>query len=115
MTDTLNTVTRLINLPPGQLVAGGVLAGTSLAVGVFRFIWACRFGMATKTPRAFISHTTQNRAFVEKFAAALRTNGIDAWYAGWEIKLGGSFRARLDQGLADCETAFCDGRYPNTL
>ncbi len=27
MLDALNTITKLINSPPGQLVAGGVLAG----------------------------------------------------------------------------------------
>jgi|SRR5579871_64575 len=59
--------------------------------------------MASKNPRAFISHGTQDRAFVERFAVDLRANGVDAWYAAWEINAGDSIRAKIDQGLAECE------------
>jgi hypothetical protein len=45
-------------------------------------------------PKAFVSHSTQDRSFVERFAADLRTRGIDAWYSAWEIKPGDSIRRR---------------------
>jgi hypothetical protein len=54
-------------------------------------------------PRAFVSHSTQDHPFVEKFAADLRANGVDAWFSKWEIKPGDSIRAKIDEGLAGCE------------
>jgi hypothetical protein len=59
--------------------------------------------MPSSTPRAFISHSSRDRAFVESFAASLRANGVDAWYSAWEIKPGDSIRAKIDEGLAGCE------------
>jgi TIR domain len=55
------------------------------------------------TPRAFVSHSSQDHVFVEGFAADLRANGVDAWYSGWEIKPGDSIRKKIDDGLGDCE------------
>jgi hypothetical protein len=40
-------------------------------------------------PRAFVSHSTKDRAFVEALATNLRANGVEAWYSEWEIKPGG--------------------------
>ena len=57
----------------------------------------------TETPKAFVSHATQDHPFVEKFAADLRTNGVDAWFSKWEIKPGDSIRAKIDGGLEGCE------------
>src|ERR1017187_4595582 len=54
-------------------------------------------------PKAFVSHSTQDRSFVESFAADLRQHGVDAWYSGWEIKPGDSIRAKIEEGLEDCE------------
>ena len=54
-------------------------------------------------PKAFVSHATQDHPFVEKFAADLRTNGVDAWFSKWEIRPGDSIRAKIDEGLEDCE------------
>jgi hypothetical protein len=54
-------------------------------------------------PKAFVSHSTQDRGFVEKFATDLRTKGIDVWFSGWEIKPGDSIRQKIDEGLGDCE------------
>jgi hypothetical protein len=58
--------------------------------------------MELRKPRAFISHSPADCSFVEKFASDLRSNGVDAWYAGWEIKPGDSIRAKIDKALADC-------------
>jgi hypothetical protein len=54
-------------------------------------------------PKAFISHATLDHPFVEKFAADLRANGVDAWFSKWEIKPGDSIPAKIDEGLEDCE------------
>jgi hypothetical protein len=54
-------------------------------------------------PRAFVSHSTQDHLFVEKFAADLRTNGVNAWFSKWEIKAGDSIRAKIEEGLVGCE------------
>ena len=56
-----------------------------------------------KSRKAFISHATADREFVEKFAADLRANGVDAWYSGWEMKAGDSIRAKIDEGLQNSE------------
>jgi hypothetical protein len=58
---------------------------------------------AAGTPKVFVSHSTQDHAFAEKFAADLRSNGVDAWYSGWEIKPGDSIRQKIDEGLEGCE------------
>lgn len=54
-------------------------------------------------PKAFISHASADRAFVERFAADLRANGVDAWYSGWEMKAGDSIRAKIDEGLRNSD------------
>jgi len=56
-----------------------------------------------KAPKAFVSHSTQDHPFVEKFAADLRAKGVDAWFSKWEIKPGDSIRAKIDEGLEGCE------------
>ena len=54
-------------------------------------------------PKAFVSHATADHPFVERFAADLRENGVDAWFSKWEIKPGDSIPAKIDEGLEDCE------------
>jgi hypothetical protein len=56
-----------------------------------------------RPPKAFISHATLDHPFVEKFAADLRANGVDAWFSKWEIKPGDSIRAKIEEGLEGCE------------
>jgi hypothetical protein len=58
---------------------------------------------ASHCPKVFVSHSTQDHGFVEKFAADLRANGVDAWFSGWEIKPGDSIRQKIDEGLGGCE------------
>jgi hypothetical protein len=54
-------------------------------------------------PKAFVSHATTDHPFVEKFAADLRANNVDAWFSKWEIKPGDSIRAKIEEGLEGCE------------
>jgi hypothetical protein len=54
-------------------------------------------------PKVFVSHATLDHPFVEKFAADLRTKGVDAWFSKWEIKPGDSIRQKIEEGLEGCE------------
>ena len=56
-----------------------------------------------RAPKVFVSHATQDRQFVDKFTSDLRRYGVDAWYSPWEIKLGDSIPAKIDEGLEGCE------------
>ncbi|MFF3039189.1 toll/interleukin-1 receptor domain-containing protein [Arthrobacter citreus] len=49
----------------------------------------------TSTPKAFISHATEDKAFVVPFATMLREKGVDAWVDQWEIKAGESLVDRI--------------------
>lgn len=47
-------------------------------------------------PRAFVSHASEDKdRFVLAFAAALRTNGVDAWLDRWEMHAGDSLVDRI--------------------
>jgi TIR domain len=58
---------------------------------------------AATPPKAFVSHSGQDRHFVERFAADLWGFGVMAWYSRWEIKAGDSIPAKIDEGIEDCE------------
>lgn len=58
---------------------------------------------APRHPKAFVSHSGQDRAFVERFAADLWAVGVIAWYSRWEIKAGDSIPAKIDAGIEECE------------
>jgi len=54
-------------------------------------------------PSAFVSHSRQDREFVEKFAKDLWAVGIKAWYSPWEIKPGDPIRKKIEEGLEACD------------
>lgn len=54
------------------------------------------------TPRAFLSYGWEDRALAQKIAEGLQSNGIDTWWAEWEIAAGDSIRRKIDAGLGDC-------------
>jgi hypothetical protein len=56
-----------------------------------------------QTPRAFISHSSEDRSSVKRLAERLRSSQVDAWYAEWEIGPGDSIVQKIDQGLSECE------------
>lgn len=50
----------------------------------------------TVAPRAFLSHSSQDKAaFVEPLAVALRAQGVDAWLDRWELLPGDSLIQRI--------------------
>lgn len=56
----------------------------------------------TETPRAFLSYAWDDRELAKKIAESLQTNGIETWWAEWEIGSGDSIRRKIDAGLGDC-------------
>jgi tetratricopeptide (TPR) repeat protein len=54
------------------------------------------------TPRAFLSHASEDKPFVQRLALMLHDNGIDTFFDAWEIGPGDSIRRKIDEGLADC-------------
>jgi hypothetical protein len=55
------------------------------------------------SPKAFISHSTKDRPFVEKLVADLNAEGIKTWYSGWDIKPGDRFPEEINRGLEWCD------------
>jgi TIR domain len=54
----------------------------------------------TGPPRVFISHASEDKAFVVEFATRLRARGVDAWLDRWEILPGDSLVQKIfDDGL----------------
>lgn len=56
----------------------------------------------TETPQAFLSYAWEDRELAEKIAEGLQANGIETWWAGWEIGSGDSIRRKIDAGLGYC-------------
>jgi hypothetical protein len=54
------------------------------------------------TMKAFISHSSIDKPFVERLATDLRTRGkIDAWFDKWEILPGDRIPEKLEEGLSN--------------
>ena len=53
-------------------------------------------------PRAFLSFSFDDHDLAERIARALMANGIDTWWAEWEIRAGDSLRRKIDEGLVGC-------------
>jgi hypothetical protein len=54
---------------------------------------------AMKNPIAFLSHSSADAALAERLARDLLKQGVDVWYAQWEIKAGDSLRRKIDAGI----------------
>jgi TIR domain-containing protein len=54
-------------------------------------------------PKVFISHASEDKAFVLDFAGRLRARGIDAWLDRWEILPGDSFVRKIFEGIAQAK------------
>lgn len=52
--------------------------------------------------KVFLSWATEDREVVSRLAEALLAEGIDVWWAPWEIRAGESIRQRIEAGLAEC-------------
>jgi len=54
------------------------------------------------SPKVFLSFGWEDHQLAEKVAKELMKNGIDTWWAEWEIQSGDSLRQRIDEGLGVC-------------
>lgn len=50
--------------------------------------------------KVFVSHSSRDKAAVQKLVDELRARGIDAWYGAYEIDPGDDVVAKLNEGLA---------------
>ena len=53
-------------------------------------------------PKAFLSYSFDDRDMAERIARVLMANGIDTWWAEWEMRAGDSLRQKIDDGLTGC-------------
>jgi hypothetical protein len=60
--------------------------------------------MTISKPQVFISHTSQDKSFVEELARNLRRFGIDVWYDKWEIAVSDSIVDKVFEGLEASDT-----------
>src|SRR5215470_58139 len=59
--------------------------------------------MEQRPPRAFLSHSHEDKEIAQQLAEALRRAGVDVWLDKWEIKPGDSIvRKIFEEGLKDC-------------
>ncbi|TGQ13582.1 toll/interleukin-1 receptor domain-containing protein [Mesorhizobium sp. M00.F.Ca.ET.217.01.1.1] len=68
----------------------------------------------TKTPKAFLSYSFDDRDLAEIIARRLVAEGIETWWAEWEISAGDSLRRKIDEGLGNC-THFIVLLTPNAM
>jgi hypothetical protein len=54
------------------------------------------------TPRAFLCHSTKNLELAERLARDLQANGIETFFAQWDIGDGDSIRQTIDDGIESC-------------
>jgi hypothetical protein len=60
--------------------------------------------MNNTKPRVFISHSSEDKAFVEQLAWDIRQFGFDVWYDKWEIAVGDSIVDKVFEGLEASDT-----------
>lgn len=53
-------------------------------------------------PKVFLSFGWEDKELAEVIAKELMRNGIDVWWAKWEISSGDSLRQKIDDGLDEC-------------
>src|SRR2546423_1532597 len=55
-------------------------------------------------PKVFISHSTRDRAFVEReIVAPLRAGGIETWYARASVRVAVEWERSIKKGLKECD------------
>jgi TIR domain len=53
-------------------------------------------------PKVFLSFGWEDRDLAKRIAETLMANGVDTWWAEWEIGAGDSLRRKIDEGLSNC-------------
>jgi hypothetical protein len=58
--------------------------------------------MPAGPPKVFLSFGWEDHALAQRIAQTLMANGVDTWWAEWEIRAGESLRQKIDEGLRNC-------------
>ena len=58
-------------------------------------------GTLTRPPKLFISYSSKDKNFVKRLARDLRMRGIKVWVDFWEIKVGDSIVAKIEDAIQD--------------
>jgi hypothetical protein len=53
-------------------------------------------------PKVFLSFAWEDHDTARQIAETLQANGVDTWWAEWEIRAGDSLRQKIDEGLGAC-------------
>lgn len=56
---------------------------------------------AINRPRLFLSHSSADKAFVDRLATDLKADGTPVWYDKWELKVGDSLHEKIEEGISD--------------
>lgn len=54
-------------------------------------------------PRLFVSHASEDKPFVKQLTDAILRTGLRVWYDDYEIQIGDSIRAKINEGLRESE------------
>lgn len=81
-----------------RLIAYGLTQGVHVQIRDRRYE---AFLTEHETPRAFISHDSRDKPYVEKLAERLRIALCPIWYDAFSLKPGDSLRESIDAGLRD--------------
>jgi hypothetical protein len=57
---------------------------------------------ATDSHKTFLSFGWEDHELAKRIAEYLQGNGIETWWAKWEIRAGDSLRQKIDEGLGVC-------------
>ncbi|MEN3977201.1 toll/interleukin-1 receptor domain-containing protein [Emcibacter sp. SYSU 3D8] len=52
--------------------------------------------------KVFLSYASEDRELAKRIAEELQANGIEIWWAEWELGAGDSIRRKIDAGLGGC-------------
>lgn len=55
-----------------------------------------------RVPVAFLSYAAENRELAIRIAKDFQGQGIETFFAEWEIGPGDSIRTKIDEGLGNC-------------
>ncbi len=60
--------------------------------------------MNDDAPKVFISHASEDEPFARELATSLRSNGVNAWFDGWEILPGDKVIEKIfEKGVGQCD------------
>src|SRR5262245_4550719 len=59
-------------------------------------------GASGQRVRVFLCHASEDKILVRRLAEDLQANGVETFFADWEIRPGDGIRQKLEEGLGAC-------------